>query len=315
MDSDLTPQLATESLDAAGVGGRVRSVARLDGGVSNLTWRVDREGADPVVLRLQRERGIFQPYDILREARVIACLEASPIPVPRVLGTAGAESPLGAPFAVLSWLDFPHMGQTAMTAGVIVRYRSMVESIHSLDWRALGLGFLDPPSAGPEAAQRDLDAVHARAVDFSCADDPQIARLAGALQANLPDSPEPMLCHGDINVFNYLVGPDDQIAGVVDWEQAHLGDPLSEWGLITALGSLRGIDAPPEAQPLAAPALQRSGRRASDLRYWMLHQMYKLAVIHCIWSQIGDEPPWYTWADVERVSAHSVSYLLDSVDL
>ncbi len=309
MDPQLTPQLATEALDAAGVNGRAQSVARLDGGVSNLTWRVDRQSADPVVLRLQRERGIFQPYDILREARVIACLEASPIPVPTVLGTADAESPLGAPFAVLSWLDFPHMGQTAMTTSVIDHYRSMVISIHSLDWQALGLDFLDPPAAGPEAAQRDLDAIHARAVDFSCAHDPQIAALAAALHANLPDSPEPMLCHGDINVFNYLVGPHDQIAGVVDWEQAHLGDPLSDWGLITALGSLRGIDAPPEAQPLAAPALQQSGRSPSDLRYWMLHQTYKLAVIHRIWSQIGDQPPWYTWPDIERVSNRARSYL------
>jgi len=41
----------------------------------------------------------------------------------------------------------------------------------------------------------------------------------------------------------------------------------------------------------------------------MLHQIYKLAVIHRIWSEIGDAPPWYTWSDVERVSESALMYL------
>ncbi len=312
MDLELTPALATEALLAGGVDGDAVSVQRLDGGVSNLTWRIDRAADAPVVLRLQREQGIFQPYDVLREARVIDCLTASTVPVPQVLGTAGRESPLSAPYALLEWLDYPHMGMVAMGAEVVDHYRAMVETIHALDWRALGLSFLDPPAPGPEAAQRDLDTVHARAVAFGCEHDPYIAALAAELREQLPNSPAPQLCHGDINVYNYLVGPDGRIAGVVDWEQAQLGDPLSDWGLITALASLKGADAPPEQQPLAAPAFQRSGRPVRpvrDLRYWMLHQLYKLAVIHRIWSAIGDSPPWYTWSDVEHVGDRARSYL------
>lgn len=309
MDVDLTPALATEALNACGVDGRAISAERLDGGVSNLTWQIKRASDSPVVLRLERPTGIFQPYDISREARVIRCLESSPIPVPRVLGEAGGDSPLGAPYVVLSWLDHPHMGMVPMTPEVVDNYRSMVESIHALDWRSYGLDFLDPPSAGREAALRDLDAVRARAIAFDCQHDHLIAEIGAILNQHLPDSPEPRLCHGDINVFNYLVADDGSIAGVVDWEQAQLGDPLSDWGLITALASLKGLDAPPEDHPLAAPAFQRSGRDVSDLRYWMLHQMYKLAVIHRIWSEIGDVPPWYTWSDVERVTQNSVSYL------
>ena len=309
MDIELTPALATEALLAGGVGGRAVSAERLDGGVSNLTWQVKRTDDAPVVLRLERQQGIFQPYDIRREARVIRCLERSAIPVPQVLGACGDDSPLGAPYAVLSWLDYPHMGMAPMTPEVVDNYRAMVESIHALDWRSLGLEFLDPPSPGREAALRDIEAVHARAVAFDCRHDRLIAELDAILRQHLPDSPEPRLCHGDINVFNYLVAADDSIAGVVDWEQAQLGDPLSDWGLITALASLKGLDAPPEAQPLAAPAFQRSGRDACDLRYWMLHQTYKLAVIHRIWSAIGDIPPWYSWSDIERVSGNGLTYL------
>ena len=309
MEIELTPARATEALLAAGVGGVAVAAERLDGGVSNLTWHVERADDVPVVLRLERKVGIFQPYDVHREARVMSALGASEIPVPEVLGETGDESPLGAPYIVLSWIDYPHMGLTPMTNTVVDNYRAMVESIHALDWRSLGLEFLDPPPAGHEAALRDLDAVRARAVHFRCDRDHLIAEVGAILNQHLPDSPEPRLCHGDINVFNYLVAEDGAIAGVVDWEQAQLGDPLSDWGLITALGSLKGMNAPPEDHPLAAPAVQRSGRDAHDLRYWMLHQMYKLAVIHRIWSEIGDAPPWYTWSDVERVSESALMYL------
>ncbi len=309
MDTELTPSLATKALLACGVGGPAVSAERLDGGVSNLTWRFGRDADEPVVLRLERRQGIFQPYDVLRESEVIRCLESSPIPVPQVLGTCGRDSPLGAPYVVMSWLDHPHMGMVPMTPEVVDNYRSMVESIHALDWQRHGLEFLDPPAAGHEAALRDLDAVRARAIAFNCQHDHLIADLTAALNQHLPDSPEPRLCHGDINVFNYLVAEDGSIAGVVDWEQAQLGDPLSDWGLITALASLKGLNAPPEDHPLAAPAFERSGRDVHDLRYWMLHQMYKLAVIHKIWSEIGDEPPWYSWFDVERVSESALMYL------
>lgn len=309
MPVDLTPGLATATLAACGVPGSATSARRLDGGVSNLSWRVERKDAPPVALRLERDRGIFQPYDVRREARVLRCLAGSAVPVPAVLGETDDASPLGAPCIVLAWIDAPHMGQVPMSATVIDSYQSAVETIHAVDWQSVGLDFLDPPEPGPDAAMRDLDVVHARAVDFGCDADSHIIRLASVARSHLPESPAPRLCHGDINVFNYLVGDDERIVGVVDWEQAHLGDPLSDWGLITALASLRGLSAPPEAHPLAAPAFERLQRDPADLRYWMLHQVYKLAVIHRIWSQIGDLPPWYAWDDVLRVSEQAVDYL------
>ena len=98
-------------------------------------------------------------------------------------------------------------------------YRDAVQTIHDVDWRAAGLDFLAPPAPGPEAARRDLDAVHDRAAHFGCDRDHLIADLAAAARAHLPDSPPPRLCHGDINVFNYLVGADGAIVGVVDWSR------------------------------------------------------------------------------------------------
>ena len=309
MEIDLTPVLATEALLASGAGGTAVAAERLDGGVSNLTWLVQRNGDAPVVLRLERQVGIFQPYDVRREARVLRCLADSEIPVPQVLGEAGEDSPLGAPFVVLSWLAYPHMGLTPMTEVVI----DSLPLDGGDDPRArvarTGAGLPRPAARRSRSSVARSRRRARRAVHFRCDRDHLISEIGAILNQHLPDSPEPRLCHGDINVFNYLVDEDGSIAGVVDWEQAQLGDPLSDWGLITALASLKGLNAPPEDHPLAAPAFARSERPVEDLRYWMLHQMYKLAVIHRIWSEIGDSPPWYSWSDVERVSESALMYL------
>ena len=212
------------------------------------------------MLRVERERGIFQPYDVLREGRVLSALAATAVPVPAMLGAAAHSPALGAACIVMEWIDAPHMGQVGISPGLFDAYRAAVDAIHAVDWRAAGLDFLDPRAPGPQAAARDLDAVNARAVSFACDADPYITELATAARGALPDSPPPRLCHGDINVFNYLVGDDSGIVGVVDWEQANLGDPLSDWGLICALAALRGSPEAPEQMPLARPSLLAAGR-------------------------------------------------------
>ena len=305
----MTPEQAAAALAECGIPAAVTALRRLDGGVSNLTWRLEAAEGPPLVLRVERERGIFQPYDVLREGRVLRALAGSAVPVPAVLGESARSDALGAACIVIEWIDAPHMGQVAMSPGLFDAYRAAVDAIHQVDWQAAGLDFLGAPAPGAEAARRDLDAVDARAVAFDCADDPFIIELGAAARGAPPDSPAPRLCHGDINVFNYLVGSDGGICAVVDWEQAQLGDPLSDWGLICALSGLRGSDDAPEQMPLARPSLLASGRPARELRYWTLHQLYKLAVIHRIWSEIGDAPPWYTWADVERVGAAALRRL------
>ena len=42
--------------------------------------------------------------------------------------------------------------------------------------------------------------------------------------------------HGDYRLDNVLVvGPDDRIAAVLDWEMATLGDPLTDLGLLAGV--------------------------------------------------------------------------------
>ena len=61
------------------------------------------------VLRIQPTRGIFEPYDVLREGRVLSHLAGTAVPVPGVLAAESDARFLGSPFLLLESIDAPHM--------------------------------------------------------------------------------------------------------------------------------------------------------------------------------------------------------------
>src|SRR3954464_12148526 len=91
-------------------------VALIAGGKSNLTSRVG-SGAGGVVLR-RPPLGRLLPtaHDMAREHRVLAALEGTAVPVPRVLHFADGDGPLGAPFYVMERV-IGHVCRNALPAG------------------------------------------------------------------------------------------------------------------------------------------------------------------------------------------------------
>src|SRR4249920_453777 len=63
------------------------AIEALTDGLSNVTCRLTLTDApvETAVLRIQPTRGIFEPYDILREGQVLDHLAGTTVPVPRVL--------------------------------------------------------------------------------------------------------------------------------------------------------------------------------------------------------------------------------------
>ena len=301
-----SPATVEASLHAAGITEKVVSVTPLAGGVSNLTYRVERNAADPIVLRLQRSQGIFEPYDVLREARVLQALAQTTIPVPRVLATNATGKALGAPFFAMEYVTAPHAGMVGFGGGVAEAYVRMVAAIHAVPWTSPALAqafaFLNPPQPGTEAATRDLALVHARALTYGCANDPLIHQLHDQLKAHLPLTSDLALCQGDINSYNYLIG-NDAVVAVIDWEQAHIGDRRSDLGLLAALATLRGAAGPPARLTMIARYAAVTEFDPRGLTWFALAGLHKLAVVHRIWVRTPGPPPWYAWTDVQAAAA------------
>jgi len=262
---------AQAALSACGVDGDVCAVQRLKG-QSHESWRVERDGAPPVVLRIEPARGILPPYDLPAEARLLQLLARAGIPVPEVLGVCEAlDSPelAGRACIVIEWVDGDVLIRGQLQPDAARAYCETLRQINTFDWRAAGLDWMPtPPESGP--AIRERAEILQRLQSFGVADLPHIKRLREALGGRIPDDCEPMLVHGDVNFGNFILAPQTspqtppQVAAVLDWEQTHLGDPLSDWGRLAAedlLGGQHGATAGDLGEVLAEDRIGPVARR------------------------------------------------------
>jgi aminoglycoside phosphotransferase (APT) family kinase protein len=265
----------------------------LAGGKSNLTYRVTDGTRSWVVRRPPLGHVLATAHDMRREYQVISALRDTGVPVPLTYALCEDTGVLGAPFYVMSTVD----GTAYRTAGMMAalgpdRTRAIAQrmvdtlaALHSVDYRAVGLESFGRPE-GFLARQvrrwkKQLDASRSREI-------PGIDELHALLAAGPPDDGPATIVHGDYRLDNLLVGADDQVAAVVDWEMATIADPLTDVGLLLVyhrLGELgdgplasRAPGYPSEADLLDRYAA-RSGRDLSDLGFHIALASFKLAVI------------------------------------
>lgn len=292
-------------------GAIVLAIEPLDGGASNITCRLRLDGTTiaDAVLRLQRKRGIFEPYNVLREGRVLAALWRTDVPVPRMLASEGHPDYLGAPFILMEWVDAPHMGVAGPDAS-FPAFAAMVAKIHQVDYEAAGLGFLlKRGSTVGTALAKELDIVARRMGRFVRPPSPLLERALALLRASIPEDGRLALCQGDINVFNYLFRKGE-VVSVVDWEQARISDPRVDLGQLVALGHLKGAPfGPAEASPFIQLYAAVTSVPVTGLAWFRARWLWELGVIYHGWRAFNASDPWYSWDDLERLLEASLSEL------
>ena len=294
---------------------RVVGVEPLTDGLSNVTCRL--EVADgPVttaVLRIQPTRGIFEPYDILREGRVLSHLAGTAVPVPGVLATESDRRYFGSPCLLLEAIDAPHMpapeADFATFAADLPVFASALAGIHALDWKAAGLDFLGVPTSPVEAFRGEVETVARRMPAFGCAEEPLLDRALTRLREATPSGGRLALCHGDPNPFNYLFR-HGQVVGVVDWEQALISDPRSDVGQLVALSYLRNAApfGPPRDNPFVQLYEASTGETLEGMELFRARWLFQLGVVYHGWKAYGTEP-WFTWAQVQDLLSRSLDEL------
>ena len=206
------------------------------GGRSNLTYVVT-DGANEWVLRRPPLGHVLATaHDMAREHRVLSALAATPVPVPKTYILCINPDVLGAPFYLMEKVE----GTVYRTAEQTERLAAeratalahelidVLAALHGVDPGAVGLGDFGRPAGFLDRQvrrwQRQLAASRSREIAG-------IDELSDALAGSVPATQRPAIVHGDYKIDNVIVGPDDAIAAVVDWEMATLGDPLCDLGL------------------------------------------------------------------------------------
>lgn len=263
------------------------------GGRSNLTYEVSDGNRTFVVRRPPLGHVLATAHDMGREYRVISALRETDVPVPLAYALCTDPGVLGAPFYVMSRVD----GVAYRTADQLAelgpaRARTVAErmigtlaQLHAVIPDEVGLAEFGRPR-GFLARQvrrwkQQLDASRSRPIAG-------IDELHALLAADPPDGSPPAIVHGDYRIDNVLVGADDKVAAVVDWEMATLGDPLTDVGLLVVYQRMDRLgdgpmasDAPgyPSVPEVLALYAASSGRDLTDLGFYIALASFKAAVI------------------------------------
>ncbi|MHB9862862.1 phosphotransferase family protein [Streptomyces sp. YIM S03343] len=267
----------------------------IEGGRSNLTYAVSDGTARWVVRRPPLGHVLATAHDMRREHRVISALYPTEVPVPRPVLLCEDEEVLGAPFYVMEFVEgTPYRTADQLDALGPERARAAVLSLvdtltglHAVDPGEVGLTDFGHPEGFLDRQLRrwgkQLDASRNR--DLAGIDE-----LHAALGRRLPVSPAPTIVHGDYRLDNVLIGADDTIQAVLDWEMSTLGDPLTDLGLMVMYSTPLGMADPfvfttAEAAGHPSPAelieryAARSGRDVTAVSWYTAFAWFKLAVI------------------------------------
>jgi aminoglycoside phosphotransferase (APT) family kinase protein len=268
----------------------------IQGGKSNLTYRLSDGSHDWVLRRPPLGHVLATAHDMAREYAVMSALAPTTVPVPEMVTLCTDPSVIGAPFYVMQYVQGSVLRRTADTNMLTDAERTVLAhrlidtltDLHEVDPASVGLGDFGHPDGFLERqVRRWTQQLHrSRSRDMPGFDD-----LAAELAARIPVSQRASVVHGDYRLDNVLVGPNQQIMAVLDWEMATLGDPLCDLGLLPVYAApvpgVAGIISDgmgphngfPSIQSLIGRYGDRSGLDVSHLSWYTALGYYKLAVI------------------------------------
>ena len=215
-------------------------VDRLSGGASQETYRlVVKTAGGQQRLALRRTPGgeyaeiTPQHPGLDVEALLMQSALAVGVPEPEVYYVLQREDDLGDGF-LMQWLDGEALGARIVRSPEFETIRpklayecgKVLAQIHSIDLDATGLRerlWEIPPAEFVEQTWERY-----RLLDTP---QPMIDYVACWLMENLPEQYETALVHNDFRNGNFLLSPNGIVA-VLDWEVAHVGDPMRDLGWI-----------------------------------------------------------------------------------
>ena len=219
---------------------RIEGLRLLTGGASRQTWSFDATIEDaqgrattlPLVLRSDPRRGPnFMEREL--ECRLLEAAGAGGVPVPRV-HLMGDDS-LGVPFFLMERVEGETIPRRLLRddeyAGARRVMTAQLGAILAKVHRVPAVEGLSAPSEGRSPAEEEVAQFEQRYRAIAPEPHPAFELAFRWLRQNLPRTPERALVHGDYRIGNVIFGPEG-VRAVLDWELAHMGDPMEDLGWI-----------------------------------------------------------------------------------
>jgi aminoglycoside phosphotransferase (APT) family kinase protein len=287
LDVDALARVATR---AVGHDVRVDGLRRMSGGASRETWSFDavdtNEAGIGLVLRRDPGTHVGQA-DRSTEYSLLEAVARAGVPVPRVLTLLGPQDGIGAGF-VMDRVDGETIPRRILRDDMYAPARAVLtQQCGAIAARIHAVPVADLPTLPRKDAGAQLEQYRALLDSFG---EPHPAFELGLrwLAGHIPEPPaSPALVHGDFRNGNFIVGPDG-IRAVLDWELAHLGDPLEDLGWLCVKSWRFGhpdrlVGGFGDLDTLLDAYAANGGRRADTetVRFWVALGTLKWGVI-CI---------------------------------
>lgn len=208
----------------------VEGLAALSGGTSRVTWSLDAVDAagrrHPLILQCQRTLTWGSGLDVEAEAGVLLAAFGVGAPVARLRGWDAGPEVLGSPYLLLDRVEGETIPQRLLRQARFTRARPLLarqygQALASL--QRVPVGQLD------RLAHEDPPVKYRRILDDIAVAHPALELGFRWLDAHRVHPAGEVLVHGDYRNGNGIVG-DDGLLAVIDFELAHIGDPLEDLG-------------------------------------------------------------------------------------
>lgn len=277
------------------------TVQQFPRGFSNLTYLLQVGQTELVLRRPPFGANIKSAHDMSREFRILSHLITIYPKVPRPYLYCEDEAVLGSPFYIMERLSGvilrpqmpPQMVPDPALMGQIAN--ALIDNLadlHALDYETAGLGDFGKPEGYVERQVHGWSKRYLRSQTDEVAD---MDKTAVWLAENIPTESGAALIHNDYKYDNLVLDTADwtNITGVLDWEMATIGDPLMDLGTTLAYwiqpddaAEILAIQFSPTTLPgnpgrdeLIERYSRRSGRDVSNLTFYYIYGLFKLAVI------------------------------------
>ena len=245
----------------------------LKGGISARVTALEIERPDGLTQKLLvRQHGevdrAHNPQIAADEYRLLSLLHSAGLAVPRPYAVDQSGEIFPTPYIVIEYIEGEPEFAPAHMADFLLQFATQLSRIHRIDGSIPDVAFL------PKIENRYAQLLKKPLA--SVEESEAVARIRAVLDAAwpLPQRNPSVLLHGDFWPGN-LLWRDRQLVGVIDWEDAALGDPLADVAnsrleLLWAFG----IDA---MQRFTEQYLALTTFDYTNLPYWDLYAALRLA--------------------------------------
>ena len=220
---------------------RVEGLYRLPLGASRETFRFDlvHDGAigeqvEKMILRRDPPASNVDS-DRNHEYRSYEAIYGHGIPVPKMLLLENDASHFDGAISIAEDMRGFHNSEyqlqepawQAKLPHIAAEFYRCMGRLAAVDVAKLDLSFMKPATV-ETTASIELESWVAKLDEHSLAPDPICAAAIRHLRRWQPVASKLAMVHGDLRVGNFLYNDDGDLIAVLDWEMAHIGDPLED---------------------------------------------------------------------------------------